>query len=555
MGTWDTPPTPQELAGAQEADVWASPPTPEELETANVSKGKSAARGAAQGATGGFGEELVAAMQTLPRWARALTPVGALMEPVQMMAEISSGVSPETRARAAAVDAEREARPDAPDLGTRYRDVRDSERRANERARAANPKAYIAGEIGGALPSAVAMGGSGTLGALVKGGAKMGAVSGLGTSRADLTQGDVGQAATDTALGAGVGAASGVVGYALPKALGAAMRPAARKGAELLERLGLRKGREVLTGKALAGQHQLANQKELSDAAVRRALDEKAIRPLSTTDATAARLSSLREEAGDALATVVRELEAAGVDGPSAHKMAAELFLRAKDVEANTVASQAPGYLRKIAEDLADKFQPGEKIPLARAEALKRSLQEAARNEYKRLGGVKELGEAKMEGAAKLRQGVEEAVESATQAAPPGSAVAQLGRAFVPAKQRAGELIQASDAADFAARRMSLTPEDSLLGSLTGVATGDPVTGLAAALGKAGLRNRGPSTAATAAYGGSKLLRSLAKSQLPPKVRQSLESLPSAAQIEWLDRWTKANADERAALAVQLQGR
>lgn len=500
MGTWDTPPTPQELTSG----AWDAPPTIEEVAAVSgVGAGESALRGGAQGFTAKFGDELTGLVQALP-----FDPFG-----LKPWAELASGVPREQLDQAALVDAERAALPSAAGFLDRYREARDSERRANNLARAANPKAFLAGEISGAVLGSPISGGG--LARAVGTGAALGGAAGLGGSEADLTRGDVPGVLADTAKGAALGGAAGAGGQLLGRALGAALQPVARKGAELLERYGLRKGREVLTGKALAGQHLLSSQKELSDAAVRRALDEGAIRPLSTTEAAAARLEGLRGEAGEALSRVVRDLEAAGVRGPSAKQMAEELLQRVQEVEAETVASAAPKYLQRIANDLAKKFAPGERIPLQRAEALKRSLQEAARNEYKRLAGNTELGFAKMEAAAKLRGAVEDAVEQATRAAEPGSVVATLGRAFVPAKERAGQLIQASNAADFAARRMSLTPEDSLLGSVVGVATGDPVTALGAALGKSVARNRGPSTAAAAAYRASRLLGGAAERGLP----------------------------------------
>lgn len=101
-----------------------------------------------------------------------------------------------------------------------YRDLRDSARKTNAAAKDAHPGYYMGGELGGTvassllLPGSGAARGAGLLSALGRG-AATGAVAGLGASNADLTQGDVGRAALDTAAGAGVGLAAGGAGRAL----------------------------------------------------------------------------------------------------------------------------------------------------------------------------------------------------------------------------------------------------------------------------------------------------------------------------------------------------
>lgn len=133
--------------------------------------------------------------------------------------------------------------------GFNYAKNRDDVRANNDAAREANPGSYIAGEIGGglALPFGVARTGA-NAGARVLGrltgiapeaqqaatlggrvmqgagqGARAGATYGIGTSNADLTQGDFGGAALDTVKGAGGGAI-----------LGGALVPAVDAGAAVL---------------------------------------------------------------------------------------------------------------------------------------------------------------------------------------------------------------------------------------------------------------------------------------------------------------------------------
>lgn len=102
-----------------------------------------------------------------------------------------------------------------------YTKSRDESRANYKAAEEANPNTYMAGNVGGGVATSLipilgAGKGVATLGSLIGTGAKVGGLAGLGESKADLTQGEVGQAAKDTALGAGIGAAtSGIIGGAV----------------------------------------------------------------------------------------------------------------------------------------------------------------------------------------------------------------------------------------------------------------------------------------------------------------------------------------------------
>jgi hypothetical protein len=85
--------------------------------------------------------------------------------------------------------------------GDAYRESRDENRARDEAAQKANPKTFMTGEIGGAI------GDFPLLPASVPGLIGVGAAAGLGNSNADLTKGQFGQAAKDTAIGAGTAAA------------------------------------------------------------------------------------------------------------------------------------------------------------------------------------------------------------------------------------------------------------------------------------------------------------------------------------------------------------
>lgn len=97
-----------------------------------------------------------------------------------------------------------------------YREARDESRKAYDAAKLANPKTYMAGEFGGAAATALVPG----LGELtIPKMAAQGALYGLGSSEADLTKGDIGGAAKDVAIGGAVGTVAGGVGKAVSKAV------------------------------------------------------------------------------------------------------------------------------------------------------------------------------------------------------------------------------------------------------------------------------------------------------------------------------------------------
>jgi hypothetical protein len=150
------------------------------------SAGEALGRGAVQGATLGFGDEL--------------SGLGGALGTM-------AGSSPIVQARDPALQAKLER---GPTFGQAYRETRDEARAANEAARAAHPWLYGGAEIAGsALPMAaggMAAKAAGMAVGPVAGSAATGAAMAAGGSNADLTQGEGGQFAIDTGIGAGVGA-------------------------------------------------------------------------------------------------------------------------------------------------------------------------------------------------------------------------------------------------------------------------------------------------------------------------------------------------------------
>jgi hypothetical protein len=101
---------------------------------------------------------------------------------------------------------------DNPDLS--YQQRREAYRQKNAAAQQANPLTYGAGELAGGFAAPVPAVGKGLIGA-VGSGALAGGIGALGSSTADMTQGQFGQAARDVVHGAGYGAALGGVLHAV----------------------------------------------------------------------------------------------------------------------------------------------------------------------------------------------------------------------------------------------------------------------------------------------------------------------------------------------------
>lgn len=165
----------------------------------DTSRGGAFVRGIAQGGSMGFGDELAGALGA------AASSVGLLDNKENLS------------------------------FGDAYRQYRDQARESDRLAEAKHGGAYIAGQVVGGIATAPALPGGAvsTLGKAAATGAGYGAVAGLGGSKADLTRGEVDQAAIDTGIGAGVGLAAGAVGHGIVKGAGkAASAIRARVGGE-----------------------------------------------------------------------------------------------------------------------------------------------------------------------------------------------------------------------------------------------------------------------------------------------------------------------------------
>lgn len=434
----------QHIAGRIKA-MRAPPPAP-------PSMGESLARGAGQGATLGFGDEINAGVQALG--IKALGQTGADKS-----------------------------------LGQLYRENRDTFRRENDAAKKEHPYVYGAGQIAGGAPLALATGGGGTA-RLIGTSAALGGATGLGES----TAADVGGMALDAGKGAAIGAAIPAAVTGLGRAVPAATS-ALRKGA-------IDTARRILVNKTGS----LSAARALPAEAVQEVLDSGVIKPFGTSAGAAERLQGLRETVGDQYGQIVKALEGAGITGPDAQALAQKYAAAGGAAGATSMNPTVPAVYASAAEQVAAKPTTGGRLGLSQGEQLKRSLQGMAKSAYKKMEPG-EVGQAHEAAASMMRQAIED--EIAQQAPNAGPVAQEAAAAFEPVKQRLSRLIAAGnvarEGANRAANRNAFSLRDILMG-MGGMAHGGAIEGIGAGVGGHLLTSRGPSTAASAMNAGANAL-------------------------------------------------
>jgi hypothetical protein len=547
-----SPPPPEDLAA-----LWAQAgATPNGQAAPLVGGGEAFGRGAVQGATLGLGDELQGAIQTLPDKALWLSPAGFLLGPAKALAEATSDVPADQRARAAQVDEERAARLAKEGPGARlrralgeYRMGRDSARQENVAAKEAAPWSYGLGNLaGGAVTAPLMGGGAATAGQAALQGAKLGSAAGFGGSEADLTTGDVGQlgrAALDTGVGGALGAAAGAGAYYLPKLIGAANEKIGGLGRALATRL----GRRVLQG----GSETLSKGSPIPEETVMDAIRRGIIKFGSTTQGAADRATAQADQAGALYGSILDELQAAGVQGPNAHRIAAEVAQDAAKRVLMDPIGAGPPLMQRFAEKLGAQYQPGEAdMPLDVAEGMKRTLQNAAAQDFRALGAgadLKSAAEGRVALADKLKTAIENAVDRQAAKAP------EVAAAFQPAKAEDAALIRlrnlAQQGAGKAAKRNPVGLYDMLAGMAGGAHFGLP--GVVAAPASMALRAVGPSSGAVTGAAVSELANALRG--LPAAAERELPGIGRAALTAGIGGGTALTAQQRAALADYLANR
>lgn len=359
------------------------------------SKTESVARGAAQNATLGFGDEASAALEL---------GLGKLTG--------------------------NEAYKDAT-----YSKLRDENRADNAQAQKDNPWSYGIGQVLGGLPSAIATGGATSTPAMLATGAGMGAATGLGLSESDNASG----MAKDTGIGAGFGLAGASLAKLVSKFGPDAIAKVAPK---LAKRLGLRA--ESLAENAVGA---TASQAEkMQPGTGRFLLDNDIVNAGSSqrniADNAARMMGKATGEIDEVMATL--DKSGRGIDPQKIlNKIDDKIAELVQDPSQASVVRQLNGYK----EDIINAWSQGEggNILPSAAEKTKRGYQSIARKAY---GDPDRQLATKATGSI-YRQSVEDAAEELSP---------DLAAKFNTAKETYGMLSPVEEAAERRALVVNQSP-------------------------------------------------------------------------------------------------
>lgn len=294
-----------------------------------ITKTQSAVRGATQGATMGFADEISGAAEAL--WNKA--------------------------------------KGDPQEFGNLYKKYRDESRQNFSAAQKANPGSYTSGEVGATIASALIPGTAIAKGASLANvalkSALLGAATGAGYSEkedvADIAKDAAKGAATSAVLGAGAKVAAPYAGRAIEKVgdrfKGAADKLAARA-------LGAERG----TIKKLGA--------EKVYAAGRQALDEGVVSPLASAEKMAQRNAAIKQKGGEKMSEIYKAIDDKNLSTFNPLDVATKI----EDDLGNFYRSPINrGETKQLENTLESVLMRGDKpIPLKEAQALKEELGRAA---------------------------------------------------------------------------------------------------------------------------------------------------------------------------------
>lgn len=437
----------------------------EEEEEAEAAPGmlETAARGVAQGASYGLFDEAVGLGSAAKEGAEMLGRKAGLLEPLSTDEDAFAAENPAAGAGVATrlLDA--------------YRGERDKYREGDEAAQRASPKAFIGSTLGGAVlapgpKGAAAKGAVARTAQFAKTGAKTGAAYGAGTSKADLTKGEILPFLRDLGVGTGTGTLGGAaIGFTSAK-LGPWLRKLAEKRAftALNPRVAMGHGDKMAE---LAAKSPKADPLKAARDLGRRALDEGIVTPLGTSESAARRAGSALGEAGEMQGALLQSIQDAnpaarvsmpGVATALSREAEALKMSPAKRLLAGHIGNQA----KAMRESSVDRLLGGKSslLTLPEAEAEKRALQQAVKQAAKNYLAKGDSVEAKRRAASAMRQAVEDSVERV--AGPEDLAQ------FKSLKARTGQLADIADVAGYGANRQArIAPGGGVLDELSDAAS------------------------------------------------------------------------------------
>jgi hypothetical protein len=315
-----------------------------------------------------------------------------------------------------------------------YKKHRDESRKNYKSAEEANPGTYMAGQFAGGAGTALLSGGTG-LGAL----AAQGALQGFGSSDADLTEGNYKGAIGDTVIGGSLGAAGEAVGRLGGKALGYAANKTGLSNAPswIADKLG--QTAENLAVKATGATGNQAN--KFAPNAGRELLDRGIVRFGRTAEDVAERAAGASKEAGQAIGSALKDLDARGVKA-SDENVKAAIEGKIKEL------AEVPGndtIIRQLNRELDNLYERGaSELPVSIGEKAKRAYQ--GQTNYA-------SPEAEKKASAQLASAFKEEVESAAMKADPS-----IANKFIEDKKVYGLLKPIQEAAEKRASQLNQSP-------------------------------------------------------------------------------------------------
>jgi hypothetical protein len=393
----------------------------------------SAGRGLAQGASFGLRDEAAGALES---------PLGGLKE---IANKFGAGFSDDDVAK--------------------YKAERDASRLLDSKAKAANPKSYLAGELGGAVATSFVPGlglaeGAGLAGTIGHAAAQ-GAAYGVGNSQGE----SIGDLAKDTLVGAGLGGVGGAAGYGAGKLI----NYGAQKVAGLASKAapGLENAAENLAVNSTGATGR--ESQKFADDAGRELLDRKLVRFGDNSKNIADRVGGALDDAHSAIDGSLRTLDEQGAT-VNVKDIVKNLEEKVEQMRADPSQADTVRKLTNVIDDIKDTGTS--EVPVSAAEQTKRGFNKIAGNWMDPEKGA--AGKA-------AYQGYRQAVENAA-AEDPG-----LYGLLMEGKQTHGLLAPIQEAAERRAATVRQSPFGGLgdwAAAAAGAATHHPLLAIPAVIAK-----------------------------------------------------------------------